>query len=168
MGRHGAGWEDQWARIMRWRERVRLSRDVGRTDGLGTEGYRDEVFALYQAVWHLKDWFKNDPALPASVRTSVEQWVADNGSRLKVAADVANGSKHLTQTTKQQRAGGSAQTRNDVHLILGDDIRALHTFYVDDARTGGDSEALLLGDECLDEWRSFLAQNRLAEPATPI
>jgi hypothetical protein len=58
---HGDNWRDQWERIGRWRERVRTSRDDFRDDGLGTEGHRDGVFALFQSVWHLKDWIHNDP-----------------------------------------------------------------------------------------------------------
>jgi hypothetical protein len=58
--RQGTMWQDQWFRIMRWRTLVLRSREEPRTDRDGTEGYRDEVFALFQALWHLKDWFTND------------------------------------------------------------------------------------------------------------
>ena len=103
----GTAWEDQWARILRWRERVRFSRDDWRNDGSGTEHYRDEVFALFQALWHLKDWLKNDPALPAPVGVAVETWIVGEGHLLKVAADVANGSKHMT--LDRMRAEGSSR-----------------------------------------------------------
>src|SRR5690348_6159356 len=122
----GQRWQDQWAQIERWRERVRQSRDDGRADGLGTDGYRDEVFALFYAVWHLKDWLKNDPTLGTAIRQDVEGWVNANGSSLTVIADVANGSKHLALSNP--RAAGSRQTRNDVTIAMG--IGVLHTFYV--------------------------------------
>jgi hypothetical protein len=51
--RQGTTWQDQWARIMRWRVLVLRTREMPRDDRDGTEGYRDEVFALYQALWHL-------------------------------------------------------------------------------------------------------------------
>ena len=58
--RQGTGWVHQWDRILRWRERVPVGQDEGRSDDLGTERYRDEVFALVQAIWHLKDWLSNN------------------------------------------------------------------------------------------------------------
>ena len=49
-------WEGQWARILRWRNQVLRSREEFRDDRPeGTEAYRDEVYALFQAIWHLKD-----------------------------------------------------------------------------------------------------------------
>jgi hypothetical protein len=160
--RQGSTWTDQWYRILRWRERVRQSRDEIRTDSLGTEGYRDEVFAMCQAIWHLKDWFKNDPALDPSLGLSVERWINKHGNLLKVAADVANGSKHMSQNAGQQRASGSGQTRNDVSVFIGEGVRT--TFYVEDARNGQDLEVVALADACLDEWRAFLKAWRLTEP----
>ena len=161
--RHGSAWTDQWYRILRWRERVRQSRDEFRSDGLGTEGYRDEVFALCQAIWHLKDWFRNDLALDPLIGASVEKWINDHGHLLKVAADVANGSKHMTQHAWQPRAGGSGQTRNDVHVLIGEGVRT--TFYIEDARNGQDLEAVALADACMDEWRLFLKEKGLLPPA---
>lgn len=138
------------------------SRDELRTDDLGTEGYRDEVFALYQAIWHLKDWLKNDVALDPHLRQSVEAWVRADGDLLQVAADVANGSKHMSQTAEHQRANGSAQTRNDVAVVIGEGVRT--TFYVEDARSGCDFEVVALADACLAEWTTFLERWQLTPP----
>jgi hypothetical protein len=160
--RQGESWTDQWLRILRWRERVRQSRDEMRTDGLGTEGYRDEVFALYQAIWHLKDWLKNDTTLDHDLGPAVEAWVNEHGDLLKVAADVANGSKHMSQTPNQQRAHGSGQTRNDVWVFVGEGVRT--KFYIEDARNGQDIEAVALADACLVEWQAFLKPWSLTPP----
>lgn len=158
--RQGTAWEDQWARIVRWRERVLLSRDDWRDDGLGTEHYRDEVFALFQCLWHLKDWFKNDQALPTSVGAAVERWIEDEARLLRIAADVANGSKHMTIT--HGRAGGSSQTRNSAHVWIGKGVK--HEFFVTDARDEEDYEAVDLADGCLDEWGRFIAMQGLSVP----
>lgn len=158
----GVVWEDQWARILRWRERVRQARDDWRTDAIGTEGYRDEVFALFQAIWHLKDWLKNDPQVTATAKASVERWVTMKGDLLKVAADVANGSKHMSVAANRARSNSSNQTRNDVRIHVGRGIQ--HTFYVTDARTGTDHEAVDLADRCLDEWAAFLAREGMRRP----
>jgi hypothetical protein len=160
--RHGTSWTDQWQRILRWRERVRQSRDEVRTDHLGTEGYRDEVFALFQSLWHLKDWLRNDPALDPTLRSSVEGWINLEGDLLKVAADVANGSKHMTQQAHHQRANGSRQTRNDVSVYVGRGVST--TFYIKDVRNGQDFEAVALADSCLDEWQAFLRVWGLTPP----
>ena len=163
--RQSESWTDQWLRILRWRERVRQSRDQIRTDDLGTEGYRDEVFALYQAIWHLKDWLKNDTNLGPDLRRAVEVWVNEHGNLLKVAADVANGSKHMSQTTGQQRAGGSSQTRNDVWIFVGEGVRT--RFYIEDGRNGEDIEVVALADACLSEWQAFLQRWGLTPPPLP-
>src|SRR2546430_2415004 len=94
---HGSTWQEQWQRIRRSYDAVLRSRDGFRSDNpFGTEGYRDEVFFLFQNLWHLKDWIKNDSAVPQTARDQVEQWLDNDGHNLKIAADVANGSKHLT------------------------------------------------------------------------
>ena len=121
-------WQDQWQRIMRWRSQVQRGRDEPRTRSDGTEGYRDEVFALYQALWHLKDWLKNDPMTACgegSAGHTVEKWIK-TAHHLLIAADVANGSKHMMQTRAMTRAGGSEQTRNDVTIVVGRGVK--HTF----------------------------------------
>jgi len=162
-------WRDQWARITRWRERVRRSRDEFRDDDLGSEGYRDEVFALFQAIWHLKDWLANDDSLsPALGRGEIESWLSGNSvdpqepKMLHVAADLANGSKHL-KLTRTPRAAGSAQTRRDIQVFVGHGVS--HTFWVTDARSGKDYEAVELADLCLAEWTTFLATRGLQTPA---
>ena len=158
--RQGTSWEDQWARIHRWRERVRLSRDEWRDDGLATEHYRDEVFALFQALWHLKDWFKNDTALPPTVGAAVERWIREEARLLHIAADVANGSKHMTLA--RGRAEGSSQTKNSVHVWVGKGVK--HEFFVTDARDAQDYEAVALADGCLNEWGRFIADQGLVLP----
>lgn len=128
-----------------------MSRDEGRTDGLGTEGYRDEVLALFQAIWHLKDWIRNDSEF--TQLHDVEKWVNSDANHLLIAADVANGSKHLRLVP---RAEGSEQSRNDVVVMIGRGV--LHTFYIRDARPpGGEFEAVELADQCIQEWISYLA-----------
>lgn len=154
-----SSWMEQWCRIARWYERVRQSQTEVRGDGLGTEGYRDEVYALFQAIWHLKDWFINDDEVPVT-KPEVHAWIDERADVLKVAHDVANGSKHMTLS--RPWAGGSEQGRNDATIVVGQGVQ--HVFYIQDARNGQDWNALSLADQCLAEWRSFLEQHGLAEP----
>lgn len=150
---HGATWQDQWARIERWAERVRASRDTPRPDGLGTEGYRDELFALFQAIWHLKDWLINDPAL-AVTKGQIEHYVFEQGHLgLQAAHDLANGSKHLNL---KKPAVDAAQIRNDAAIHVGAGVS--HTFYIHLAKDDQEFEAVALAELCVEEWSVFLKQ----------
>lgn len=160
---HGDGWRDQWQRIERWRERVRASRDEFRRDDLGTEGYRDEVFALFQAIWHLRDWVHHDPQL-ALTRQDVDQWIKSSCVALPVAHDLANGSKHMVLS--RDWAGGAKQTRNDVTVAVGVGVK--HVFYIQDLKRKVEYEAVALADECIEEWSRLLSQGGpIADPHRP-
>lgn len=157
-------WQDQWQRILRWYRLVQRSRDEPSNHPEGTEGYRDQVFALYQALWHLKDWLKNDPMTrygPSGAGRAVEGWITRSAHCLLIAADVANGSKHMAFRSQQdRRAGGAEQTRNDVTIAVGRGV--MHTFYIQDERPGGEEhEAVDLASRCIAEWREFLAAHNL-------
>lgn len=154
---HGDGWQDQWARMQRLTERVRASRDGPRPDFLGTEGYRDEVFSLFQAIWHFKDWLDNDPAVPIT-KQDVDAWVftAPTSLNLQAAHDLANGSKHLELTKPAVEA---SQGRNDATLHVGSGMQ--HVFYITIKKTGQEFEAVALAELCLADWRAFLAKYNL-------
>lgn len=98
--------------------------------------------------------------MPAPVGVAVETWIAGEGHLLKVAADVANGSKHMT--LDRMRAEGSSQTRNSAHLWVGRGLQ--HEFFVADARSSEEYEAVELADRCLDEWGRFIVAQGLAMP----
>jgi hypothetical protein len=55
---HGTKWTDQWARIERWQRRVEEARDTW--SEAGTEERRDDLLALFESIWHLKNWIIND------------------------------------------------------------------------------------------------------------
>ncbi len=77
-----------------------------------------------------------------------------------IAADVANGSKHLGLTN--ERADGAHQTRNDWTVYVGTGVGG--TFFIEDGH-GNEYEAVTLADRCLAEWRTLLAARRLPEPS---
>jgi len=121
---------------------------------------------------------RNDPTLGPGVTSRVEAWIKQDGDLLKVAADVANGSKHMVLAAWSIRAGGSEQTRNDVTVTpatvqvsaavarsTGRSALSRHTFYITDKRTGDDHEAVALADGCIKEWQAFLSSNQLGPPA---
>ena len=133
------------------------SRDEGRTDGLDTEGYRDEVLALFQAIWHLKDWMKSDPSFP---RDDVEEGLRKlDAKSIQIAADVANSSLSIDRTPHADR---SSQTSNDVTVMVGAGVK--HSFYITDNRDSQDYEALELAELCLDEWKQYLITVNVPPP----
>jgi len=88
-----ATWDEQWSRVLRWHERFRLiGKGVVGTNPI--ECYDDDVRAFFVSCYHLKDWIKRDPSVPETVRADVEPFVAATPC-LRLAADVANGVKHL-------------------------------------------------------------------------
>ena|SRR5467141_194660 len=89
-------WEEQWARVQRWFERF-TSINEGRVHDRSSDYYQDEVCAFFQNCYHLKDWLKNDQA--ASAKVSDVEAFSSGSTNLRLCADLANGSKHLTLTT---------------------------------------------------------------------
>lgn len=156
---YGSGWTDQWSRLHRWRERLVRDRDDWQDRDTGTDHFLDEFYATFQAIWHLKDWLNNDPRAQVTGK-QVDDWANSRESILLVAADLANGSKHLV--LDRERAGGSRQTRKDARIHVGHGVQA--TFYVMDMRSDAEWEAVTLADACIAEWREFITQAGLALP----
>jgi hypothetical protein len=162
---HGATWQEQVRRIYRWEARVRRTRNTVRSDETWQEDQRDELLALFQSIWHLKDWLLNDPAVPATGRV-IDTWINANGPNLLVAADVANGSKHLK--LKNPRAGGSSHDGTDIRITLGEGAGLSQTFYIEDKsrRRPRDQrrEALNVAKACVTEWHRYVRTLGLSMP----
>jgi hypothetical protein len=77
--------------------------------------YDDDLHHFMQDCWHLKDWIKNDPT--TGIGNSIETKVAVY-KYLRIAADLANGSKHLNRHTHQE---GAYVTSIGVTVHLGQD-----------------------------------------------
>ena len=90
------GWREQWDRVNRMLHKVE-SVYSGRARG-GTAEMKDDVYGFFQNVHHLRDWVSNDPASGVTA-AEVEAFVKGS-AKLKICADLCNGSKHLTLTKK--------------------------------------------------------------------
>jgi hypothetical protein len=88
------GWRAQYDRFQRSHARV-----VG--PYRSSVEYVDDLHHFMQDCWHLKDWIKNDPA--TGLATTIETQVLACKS-LRIAADLANGSKHLNRHTHREGA----------------------------------------------------------------
>lgn len=88
----------------------------------------DQFWHFFQACWHIKDWLKNDSTVDAAVRAKAVA-MAETAHDLRVAADLANGSKHLVLHSSRTGADDAAMVLVDcpdgstgmIHVIrLGD------------------------------------------------
>ena len=77
--------------------------------------YEDDIQHYFQDCWHLKDWIKNDVNVSQIVRDNIESEV-DNHKSLRIVADLANGSKHLSRTKHRE---GAYVTGGNLTIHLG-------------------------------------------------
>jgi len=56
---------EQFRRVKRFLKRI------GNQDRDATK-YDDDLWGFFQNCWHLKDWIKNDPQIPQSVKDGIE------------------------------------------------------------------------------------------------
>lgn len=109
-------WRAQYDRMMRSYERV-----TG--PYLSSVVYNDDLHHFMQDCWHLKDWIRNDAS--AGIGKAIEKEVAACKS-LRIAADLANASKHLTRHTDREDAN---LTSTNVTVHLGSS-RPIDTSYI--------------------------------------
>jgi hypothetical protein len=102
-----------------------------------------------QDCWHLKDWIKNDPA--AGVGSAIEAHALSFKS-LRIAADLANGSKHLNRNTHQE---GAYVTSTNVTVHLGQ-ARPIDVDYIVSLADGTQRSAQALVREVISDWDSIL------------
>lgn len=149
----GHGWEWQWDRVRRHLEEVRAVY-TGRPGG--TDAALDVIQTFFEAVHHLKDWLRNDPA---SGVTRADADALINSSRvLPICADLANGSKHLRLTTSRTGDPSTTIARNDVAAYAGTGTSS-HRFYI--ASGGTEHDVLTIAEAVVDEWTMFLARRGL-------
>lgn len=156
------GFLDQYERMIRFRERL--------NDFTGTQKrYEDDMWAFFQSAYHLKDWIKNE--FDNHFKDDIEDYI-NEGCFIKIAADLANRSKHLKLTSI--RGGDADINRNDIvvqvplaelnlcpvevtSILNKTTLETTHTmkYYVN--ITGGlDFECLDLADKIINEWDAYI------------
>lgn len=86
---------NQLSRARRFLARV-AKRDAPSQEAFlaGLDAYQDDMWSFFMNVWHVKDWIKNDDALPAAVKANVLA-AAHASATLMLCRGIANGVKHL-------------------------------------------------------------------------
>ena len=135
-----------------WRAQYdRLKRSYTRVTGPHTSSvmYDDDLHHFMQDCWHLKDWIKNDPTI--DIGSSIEEQVLAYKS-LRIAADLANGSKHLKRHKHQE---GAYVTSTYVTVHLGQ-VRPVDVDYVITLADGTYTSAQVLVREATTDWDTLL------------
>jgi hypothetical protein len=137
-----------------------MLRYLGRIEyetGSSTE-YDDNLWAFFQACWHLKDWIKNDDTVDAPVRGSIEAAVIPYRS-IMVSADLANATKHLKLKSERNRTGANVISRS-VNVNLGDLPQSSSSHQIE----LGDGTILVaqeVAKRAVEEWTEILKKNGL-------
>ena len=147
-------WDGQYHRMIRSFQNLWGVAPV--TNSFVAADIEDGFINFFQNAWHLKDWLKNDPTTSAQVR-DIEQHVNATPA-LKLVADVANGSKHLSLRTA--RTGDTSTNMN--HMSFGGDPTQGLTGSIHVESGGTTFDAIQVARDGIAAWDSYLLSKGLA------
>lgn len=143
----GQDWRSQWARVSR---RLNDVRAVYAGAPGGTDVAIDTVLSFFEAVHHLKDWLGNDPV--SGITKAEADSLINSSPMLRLCADLANGSKHLSLTGSRTGDKSTEIARNDVTIFAGTGTSA-HRFYVQSGKR--EYDVLDIAESAVLEWARF-------------
>jgi hypothetical protein len=151
------GYRDQLDRTRRYLDRVEsAAADLDWATEFNEHDFQDDMWSLFQACWHIKDWVRHDPVVPPSVKKAIKRQ-AERNSLLLTCHDICNGTKHLKLTTP--RGGGarfeSTESKHQSGILVGVDC------WIDDG-TGNRLSGKQLARKCIAEWEQILQGHGLA------
>lgn len=161
-------WSEQWLTLLRWQRRLQAARLPRVHDGpLDMGDWRDDTQAAFMAAYHLKDWLKNDPA--SGLRSDVIEAAVTASGTLTLAADLANGIKHLVLKSSGRSSGLAPSVGGgNVSLVIGAGPTTVYLQSLGvDFSDGTTRDALDLLEEIIEEWRRHLARWNLKPPQLP-
>lgn len=134
----------------------RLRRSYDRVTGpyASSVQYQDDLYHFMQDCFHLKDWIKNDPV--AGIGTAIESEV-NTCKALRIAADLANGAKHLCRNKNRE---GAYVTSFGVTAHLAQD-RPIDVDCVVTLADGTTIPVDVVVREAFNDWNNILAKIRL-------
>jgi SUMO ligase MMS21 Smc5/6 complex component len=142
-------YKQQYERMLRYLNRIEYESE-------SSIDYDDDLWAFFQACWHLKDWIKNDNTVDATVRNNIEQ-IVKMYPAIMISADLANATKHLKLTTP--RAGADIVSRSVV-VNLGDLSKCSSSHGVT-LSNGTTVIAQEVAKKAVEEWQEVLKNNGL-------
>jgi hypothetical protein len=149
----GTDWQDQWARVQRWHDRLsRFRIDLPDDMLFETKAIAlDDVFAFYMNCWHLRDWLKNSKA---KTKKELDKFFDDNPA-MQLCRDVATGLKHYRLDVSGKYGSVPVHqnwmtTADPMTLLPPEPTR---WYFVSDI---GRYDMFSTADECVAAWRKFL------------
>jgi hypothetical protein len=154
--------QDQFARVRRSLARVENS-SVNPQLELPPEKqteYEDMLFTFFQNCWHLKDWIKNDSAAPRSLAGPIEQ-LCRRYQSLPLAADVANGTKHLRLDNPRlgARVVPEIMVRLTDSFVTGESTSQVRYVYKISDDRGNSFDALTVARQAVSDWETLITTN---------
>ena len=114
----------------------------------------DECINVFLHAWALKDHIRKDPRLPADGRDRLYD-AAHSSSVLKIAQQIANGTKHLTPYDARMVG------HNDVAVFLGSHIEHYPLICFEGAKS---RRAIDVAEDVVGEWERLFAVENIALP----
>lgn len=160
------GYKEQFQRVLRYLEKVK-------NQDRGTLEYSDDIWSFFQSCWHLKDWIKNDPMLPNTIRDSIEK-ETEQFESLLICADLSNRSKHSElnrHIRKDAKITGIDVTVHAAPFIIylnrePDNLQPQETGYVEhpfyiQTSDGKKMDGLSVAIQAVDDWKKILQKYSL-------
>jgi hypothetical protein len=138
-------WQQQYARMMRAYQRATSAAAV-------TVQVEDDLCSFFVWCFHLKDWLKNDPTLPAAVKAAAAVLVNTNES-LKLSAELANGVTQLRASRRERADDDAEATPEEDTPPPGGRVVVVGSGRYLDARD--------VAGRCTAAWAAFLREHRL-------
>ena len=105
---------DRARRILERVEPMSMTEWDAAADGVADDvEFQDMMWAFFQNCWHVKDWLRNDPSVPAAVKKSAIELLHNEAGPLKICHELCNGTKHLGQRS------GASHRRVDLEIVPG-------------------------------------------------
>jgi len=130
----GYGWPDQFARIIRWRDRLGKAEE---------KDILDFVFAFFQACYHLRDWLE----FTGSVEKTTLDKLFQDRFEMRACRDICNATKHFSLDSKPSLGREFSMAWE----YIGDDRNELVIL-----ADGKKLRVLNLANDCVRTWEAFL------------
>ncbi len=154
-----APYREQFDRVKRWHVRFQAINDG--TQAVSPSNDRvDDIYAFFQNCYHLKDWIKHDPSVPAPVRKVVEAHVNSERS-LKLCADLCNALKHLSRDKSDRSKENPDFGKKVIKMELGPGFTTTAGLNYEIETDNGPIDAFVLATQCVSAWETFLSQHKL-------
>jgi len=146
---------EQLACVKRYLDRFKEIHD-GIVMSRPSEYYIDDVYSFFENCHHLKDWIKNDNAL-STAKQDGAQPLLDAHDELKLAADIANGNKHLVLTRRiHSAADPKFEQLHQRHFDYDPKLGKVSIKFTLEFQ-GKEFDCYDLAVKCVDRWEKYLA-----------